>query len=140
MTDCAIAGDSIAVGLRAYAMPECRAFAKGGVNSWQFNRLWPIELTADVVVISLGSNDHIGVRTADELAAVRSRVRAKRCVWIVPSGNLPASRVPIAVIQETIRQLAAAHGDVVLTITGLSPDRIHPSLAGYRALRESIAP
>lgn len=136
---CLVLGDSIAVGL-SYFMPRCTALAKGGWNSWQYNRGFPGEFNARLVIISLGSNDHIGVRTAAELARLRDRVWADRVVWIAPAGNLPASRVPIATVQGHIAAIAAAHGDVVLPITGLSPDRIHPSWAGYRALKESIAP
>lgn len=137
---CLILGDSIAVGLRMIAMPECQMLAKSGINSWQFNRMWPGDFRGHVVVVSLGSNDHAGVKTADELERLRARISAERVAWVLPGGNLPASRVPIATIQGIIAALAAKYGDAVVPITGMSKDRIHPSAAGYRAIREAVAP
>lgn len=137
---CLILGDSIAVGLRTIAMPECEMLARGGINSWQFNRMWPGEFRGRVVVVSLGSNDHAGVKTADELQRLRTRVEAERVYWILPAGNLPASRVDINDIRQAIRKIAFAHGDAFLSIEGLTKDRIHPSAAGYRKMKEQIAP
>ena len=37
MLDCLILGDSIAVGVHMFKK-ECVAYAKGGINSWQYNR------------------------------------------------------------------------------------------------------
>ena len=37
MIDCMILGDSIAVGMHQFK-PECVAYAKGGINSWQWNK------------------------------------------------------------------------------------------------------
>ena len=37
MIDCLIVGDSIAVGTHQFK-PECVAYAKGGINSWQWNK------------------------------------------------------------------------------------------------------
>ena len=63
MIDCLIVGDSIAVGTHQFK-PDCVAYAKGGINSWQWNRKFgDKQLGANTVIISLGSNDHEGVRT-----------------------------------------------------------------------------
>jgi len=137
MIDCLIVGDSIAVGAHAFKT-ECAALARGGINSWQFNQMYPMPLDATSVVISLGSNDHAGVRTQHELEAVRARVHGKRVFWILPAGNLLASNVPITKIQAIIREIATANGDIVLEIPSLQPDHIHPSWAGYRALMEHV--
>lgn len=137
MTDCLIVGDSIAVGSNAFKT-ECAAFARGGINSWQFNRMYPMTLDAKSVVISLGSNDHSGVKTKYELEAVRGRVHGKRVYWILPAGNHPASGVPITKIQAIVREIAAANGDIVLEIPSLQPDQIHPSWAGYRAMMKQV--
>ena len=37
MIECLILGDSIAVGTQQF-YKECVAIAKGGINSWQFNK------------------------------------------------------------------------------------------------------
>lgn len=137
MIDCLIVGDSIAVGAHAFKT-ECAAFARGGINSWQFNQMYPMALDADTVVISLGSNDHAGVRTQHELEETRARVHGKRVFWILPAGNLAASNVPITKIQAIVRAIATDNGDIVLEIPSLQPDHIHPSWAGYRALMERV--
>jgi len=132
MLDCLIIGDSIAVGTKQFR-PDCVAFAKGGINSWQWNKMYvegdkgalPLSNT---VIISLGSNDHPGVKTRAELERMRDRVKGSRVFWILPAIKPN--------IQEIVKQVAAEHGDVVLPITRLQPDGIHPSWAGYKELAE----
>jgi lysophospholipase L1-like esterase len=130
-----IVGDSIAVGTKMF-MPQCQLEGKGGINTWQFNRMYKGSFYADTVIISLGSNDHKGVRTYDELFELRQRVGAKNVFWVLPAGNLPAGGVPIAKIQSIVKEIAASNGDTVLPITRLQPDGIHPSWAGYKDIAE----
>ena len=135
MIDCMIIGDSIAVGTHALR-PECELVGKGGINTWQFNNTFNVELlNAKTVIISLGSNDHRYLKTNQELIKVRGRVHVDAKVyWILPAGNLKASEVDIENVQEMIRKLAKTMGDTVVEIKGLSPDGIHPSGAGYRQI------
>ncbi len=136
MIDCLILGDSIAVGTHQFR-PECVAYAKGGWNTWQWNRDYlKNDLTANTVIISLGSNDHKGVKTYDELQKLRSKVKGSRVFWILPAGNLKAGGVAIETIQHLVKEVAAQYGDTVLPITRLQPDGIHPSGAGYKQLAE----
>ena len=135
MLECLIVGDSIAVGTKMF-MPQCQLEGKGGINTWQFNRMYKGSFYADTVIISLGSNDHKGVRTYDELFELRQRVGAKNVFWVLPAGNLPAGGVPIAKIQSIVKEIAASNGDTVLPITRLQPDGIHPSWAGYKDIAE----
>jgi len=130
MLDCLILGDSIAVGTQQFKQ-ECRAVAKGGINSWQYNKNYKGEFFADHVIISLGSNDHQGVKTRKELEDLRSRVLAKsRVYWILPAIKPD--------IQDIVRDVAAKNGDTVLPITKLQKDGIHPSWAGYKEIGEQI--
>ena len=132
MIDCIILGDSIAVGTQMYR-PECVAYALSGINTGQWNKKFKDRtLTASTVIISLGSNDHRGVKTEAELMAMRDRVTASRVFWVLPYGNGQAAGVDIATIQATVKAIAAKHGDTVLPITRVQPDRIHPSWAGYK--------
>ena len=129
MLDCLIVGDSIAVGTHHFR-PDCVAYAKGGWNTWQWNRDYlKNDLTAKTVIISLGSNDHAGVRTKSELQRLREKVGSNtRVYWILPAIKPP--------IQEIVKQMATEYGDVVLPITRLQPDGVHPSWAGYKDLAE----
>ena len=136
MLECLILGDSIAVGLTAYR-PECASLSKGGINTWQWNQRYKSQdLTADSVIISLGSNDHKHIKTLEELTKLRQRVQARQVYWILPYGNLKASEVPIENIQSIVKQLAADYGDIVVPITRVQKDNIHPSTAGYKQLSE----
>lgn len=128
MIDCLILGDSIAVGTHRYK-PECIAHAKGGINSWQFNRLYTGNFNSNVVVISLGSNDHQRINTKQELELLRNRIpHSSRVYWI-----LPANKVNI---QNIVREVAEKNHDTVIPITKLQPDGVHPSWAGYKELAE----
>ena len=136
MLECLIVGDSIAVGTHQF-MKHCAEYAKGGINSKQWNKLYKNrELIANTIIISLGSNDHKYIDTYDELFELRQRVDAGNVFWILPAGNLKGSEVPIEKIQQLVRKVAEYYGDTVLPITRLQTDGIHPSWAGYRDLAE----
>jgi hypothetical protein len=135
MLECIVLGDSIAVGTQQFAK-ECQLQGRGGINTWQFNKMYPGSFYAETVIISLGSNDHQYVKTYDQLFEMRQRVGAKNVFWVLPAGNLKASNVPIERIQGFIREIAYSYGDTVLPIRGLQPDGIHPSWAGYRDIVE----
>lgn len=131
MLECLIVGDSIAVGT-AHFKPECASIAKGGWNSWQWNKTFlkqeHHDIKAKTVIISLGSNDHKGVNTEAELEVLRAATKADRVYWILPAIKPN--------IQEIVRKVAAEHGDVVLPIAYLQKDGVHPSWAGYKQLAE----
>lgn len=132
MLECLILGDSIAVGTQQFAR-ECQLVGKGGINTWQWNQMYPTtDLTAGVVIISLATNDHKYVKTVAELEKMRARVKSQRVFWVLPAGNLKGSEVPIETIQGYVRQVAEKNGDTVLPIQGLQADGIHPSWSGYR--------
>jgi hypothetical protein len=135
MLECIVLGDSIAVGTQQFAK-ECQLQGRGGINTWQFNKMYPGSFYAETVIISLGSNDHQYVKTYDQLFEMRQRVGAKNVFWVLPAGNLKASNVPIERIQGFIREIAYSYGDTVLPIRGLQPDGIHPSWAGYKDIVE----
>jgi hypothetical protein len=130
-----VLGDSIAVGTQMFAK-ECQLQGKGGINTSQFNKMYPGSFYAETVIISLGSNDHQYVKTYDQLFEMRQRIGAKRVFWVLPAGNLKASNVPIERIQGYVREIAYANGDTVLPIRGLQPDGIHPSWSGYKDIVE----
>jgi len=129
MLECLILGDSIAVGTHQ-ARSECVAYARGGWNTSQWNRAYlKNDLSAQTVIISLGSNDHKGVRTKAELQRIREKVgTTARVFWILPAIKPE--------IQAIVRGMAEEYGDTVLPITRLQKDGVHPSWAGYEQLAE----
>ena len=128
MIECLIIGDSIAVGTHHFR-PECVAYAKGGWNTWQWNKDYlKNDLSANTVIISLGSNDHKGVKTQQELETMRAKVKADRVFWILPAIKEP--------IQHIVKEIAVKNGDTVLPITRLQKDGVHPSWTGYKELAE----
>ena len=130
MLDCLILGDSIAVGT-AQARPECVSYSKGGINSydWLNKNVGKSPYIAKHVIISLGSNDHRGVKTESELNTIRQLTKADRVYWILPAIKPE--------VQEIVRRIAVENGDVILPIKDLSTDRVHPTTKGYRQLAEA---
>ena len=130
MIECLILGDSIAVGLSKFK-PECRVVAKGGINTWQFNQQYKVDLTSEIVIISLGSNDHSKINSRKELEELRARVAANTLLyWILPAIKPH--------IQEIVNDIARKNGDIVITIPKLQKDGIHPSWAGYKEMVPQI--
>jgi lysophospholipase L1-like esterase len=135
MLECLIIGDSIAVGT-ATVRQECVSYSKGGINSYQWvnQNISKMPLQAKTVIISLGSNDHKGVKTQKELETIRELTKADRVYWILPHGNHPKSNVSIEDIQAIVKKVAEKNSDIVLPITRVQKDNIHPSWAGYKEL------
>jgi lysophospholipase L1-like esterase len=135
MIDCMIIGDSIAVGTAAFKH-ECVAdYAKGGINTHQWNSLFKdANLSASMMIISLGTNDHQYVNTRRELMVMRERVTANKVFWVLPYGNNPKSGVSIKEIQDAVKEIAIIHGDTILPIKRVQADGIHPSWAGYKEI------
>lgn len=131
MLSCLILGDSIAVGTKMFAPQECVSYSKGGINSWQWNKKFgKVSLKAGTVVISLGTNDHRGVKTREELVKIRERVRG-RVVWIMPPCN---ERFCKPWVNDVVSKISYRFGDKVIGTARVQPDHIHPSWAGYKEL------
>ena len=134
MIDCLIIGDSIAVGTHM-ARPECVAYARGGWNSWQWNKDYLSKASgqpAKTVIISLGANDHKGVKTEFELRKMREAIKGYRVFWIDPGQD----RKPVP--HDAIVRIAKEYGDTILPRpkTHMSADGIHPTGRGYKELAE----
>ena len=134
MLECLIIGDSIAVGT-AIARPKCVSYSKGGWNSWQWNKDYLSKASAQpakTVIISLGANDHKGVKTEQELRKMRGLIKGERVFWISPG----AERKPVP--QAAIESIAREYGDTVLSRPEkqMSADGIHPTGRGYKTLAE----
>jgi lysophospholipase L1-like esterase len=134
MLECMIVGDSIAVGTAA-ARKECVSYAKGGWNSWQWNKDYLVQASAQsakTVIISLGANDHKGVKTEQELRKMRESIKGNRVFWIDPGKD----RKPIP--HDAIVKIAQEYGDTILLRPKdhMSGDGVHPTGRGYKILAE----
>jgi len=126
MLDCLILGDSIAEGI-AQHRPECIVYAKTGITSRAWNNANITKLLkAKTVVISLGTNDSANINTRRELETLREMVSAELVFWILPA-NKPS-------IHAFIRELAEDCHDVVLPVSNISRDNVHPTTKGYKLL------
>lgn len=131
MIDCLIIGDSIAVGTKMFR-PECADYAKGGITSLGWNKKYGNnDLTANTVIISLGTNDWEKADTYGMLINIRSKIKGQRVFWILPNEQSK----PLIVHQ--VREVAGRFNDVVLPTTRWQADKIHPSWAGYKSIAES---
>ncbi len=129
-----IIGDSIAVGT-AMARPDCVSYSRGGWNSWQWNKDYLSVVSskpAKTLIISLGANDHKGVKTEEELRKMRSTVKADRVFWIDPGQD----RKPIP--HDAIVRIAKEYGDTIIPRPKdhMSGDGVHPTGRGYKILGE----
>jgi lysophospholipase L1-like esterase len=129
-----IIGDSIAVGT-SMARKECVSYAKGGWNSWQWNKDYLAKASAQpakTIIISLGANDHKGVKTEVELRKMRHAIQGSRVFWIDPGKD----RKPIQ--HDAMVRIATEYGDTVLSRPKdhMSSDGIHPTGRGYKELAE----
>ena len=125
MIDCMIVGDSIGVGV-SHVRKECVSTAVGGINSWQANQYNSNKkVVAKTVIISLGSNDHKGVKTEAELRKLRANTTADRVYWILPAIKPD--------IQEIVRTVAADWKDIVLPISETT-DKVHPTMRSYKEI------
>jgi lysophospholipase L1-like esterase len=134
MLECLIIGDSIAVGT-AMVRKECVSYARGGWNSWQWNKDYLEKVKgnpAKTVIISLGANDHKGVKTEQELRKMREAIKGNRVFWIDPGKD----RKPIP--HDAIVKIAQEYGDTILLRPKdqMSGDGVHPTGRGYKILAE----
>jgi lysophospholipase L1-like esterase len=126
-----IIGDSIAVGV-AQQRPECVAYAKGGINTHQWNNKYGNKVLASpAVIISLGTNDHSGVHTFKELSRMRASVTAERVYWIMPPCN---DKFCKSDVNDIVKIIANSRGDTIISTQRLQKDAVHPSWAGYKEL------
>lgn len=134
MIECLIIGDSIAVGTKMFAPKDCVAYAKGGWNSWQWNRDYlghNLDFNANSIVISLGTNDHKYIKTEDELRKMRKELHGNRVIWILPPCNEGFCKPEVNGI---VCKIAKEYHDKVIKTDKLQPDHIHPNASGYKEL------
>lgn len=130
MFDCLIMGDSIAVGAHMFR-PECVSYSKGGITSHGWDKLYGKKnLTAETVIISLGTNDSKGDYTYGKLMEIREKIKGKRVFWIAPHEKSK----PMAYYN--VNFIAGIFGDNVIWTEHYQKDKIHPSWAGYKELMD----
>lgn len=138
MIDCLVMGDSIAVGTHMF-MKHCVSYSTGGYNTWQWNKKYLDSnkegFGAEVVVISLGTNDHKGVNTLAELQKMRSKVKAQRVYWIMPPCNDGFCKPNVNAF---VKQVADQNGDIIINTKRVQTDNVHPSTAGYKELSNQV--
>jgi hypothetical protein len=113
---CAVIGDSIAVDLRPF-FRECRFAVQIGIGTAAINARMPG--SADVIVVSAGTNDYLTPGLLARLQALRSHAGAARVIWIKPVPQAAAAAV------DTV---ANAHGDAVVpfVVSRTDRERVHP--------------
>jgi hypothetical protein len=119
---CAVVGDSIAVGAGQH-IEACRVNAKIGIPSKAI--IGRVNSSADVNVVSAGSNDPANPNLRANLERIRSR--ARRVIWILPIDGRARAEV---------HAVATAHGDSVVSFAPAG-DHVHPR--SDVALARSIA-
>ncbi len=123
MLECAIVGDSIAVGV-SRAMPQCQRIAIGNISSQTYAKNYTKDVKANRVLISIGSNDGVNVNSEQNMTTMRKRITGK-VTWLLSANNSKAN--------EAAKKVAKAFGDNVLEVKPyVGPDKVHPNPAGYK--------
>lgn len=123
--DCIAIGDSIAVGAGQAA--HCSINAKVGASS-SYIANHTLSTNKSVAIISAGSNDASNPKLASNLEKIRSKIKSKTVVWIVPY-NRTAARAVISV--------ARNNGDRYIDLVSVKTnDGVHP--ASYRQLIKRV--
>lgn len=112
MVDCAIVGDSIAVGIAA-RMPRCISSAKIGE---QAAAIVGRVRDADVLIVSAGSNGPHAPDLEGNLKLIRAKATA-RVIWILPVD---------VVASATVKRVAKEHDDIAVRFDPC-PDLVHPA-------------
>ena len=128
MLECLIIGDSIAQGI-SNIRKECTAYVKSGINSRNWNNRYVMNnLSANTVIISLGTNDPENMNSFKELLLLRQMIYGKKVLWVMP---------PIKPsVQDIVRIIANSYSDAIIVIPELSKDKVHPTTNGYKQLAE----
>ena len=114
---CTVAGDSLAIGVAAYAT-QCVALARVGIGSGEYLRTLARPIGGERVVISLGVNDGPGAATLQNLARLRGCITAQEVFWLLPGLSDHA--------RAAIRRVAEAFGDRLIDTKGVvGPDHLH---------------
>jgi lysophospholipase L1-like esterase len=128
MFECLVIGDSIAQGI-SNVRKECVAYVKSGINSKNWNNRYVMkDLSANTVIISLGTNDPETMNSFKELLLLRQLVYGKKVIWVMPPIKPP--------VQDIVRIIANSYSDTILEIPELSKDKVHPTTNGYKQLAE----
>lgn len=128
MLECLILGDSIGRGI-ANMRKECNHLTEIGINSAEWNRKYGksmilTDMDYKTTIISLGSNDSNLDRLERELRQIRSNIKNKDVIWIIPSEKRQEQRHIVTLV-------ASVYNDRMVEIPAFSQDGIHPSVRGY---------
>jgi lysophospholipase L1-like esterase len=123
-------GDSIAVGTHMFRK-ECVAYAQTGISSSGWDKKFgQNNLTANTVIISLGTNDWEKYNTEAKLIEIRNKIKSSRVFWVEPNFTSRPNTVQI------VRKVAEKFNDTIIVTTRWQPDKIHPTSLGYKNIAE----
>ena len=109
---------------------------KSGINSEQYYKTYVSPhrnyFGAEVVIISLGSNDSGNVKTYAELQKLRDHVKAERVYWILPNPEKFPNQ------SQDVTKIANQFGDTIIQPKHYSSDRIHPTSGSYKEIAAQV--
>ena len=125
--ECAILGDSIAVGVAQHRR-YCYRDAVVGITSQNFTKRMTL-INANHVLISLGSNDSPTMNTESNLLKIRNSVAADTVTWLLSANNPSA--------HSAAKTVAATFHDRVIEVKPfVGYDGVHSTIAGYRSIAD----
>jgi lysophospholipase L1-like esterase len=123
MVECAVLGDSIAVGV-ARLRNTCQVQAVVGITSDVYVSRFRNGVHAGQVLISLGSNDSSDPKSEAAMRLLRSRINADQVTWLLSANNQRTADIA--------RKIAREHMDRVIDSRPfIGQDGVHPTASGY---------
>lgn len=128
---CLFLGDSIDVGaaaaVRARYGVTCDVAAREGVSAATVASWPPIAKAYDTAIVSLGSNIPDDPRLAERIEGIRTALRARRVIWLLPYHRGAAA---------VVTRIAIRFRDDRLDLAAIATrDGVHPD---YRALADAL--
>jgi len=120
--DCVVVGDSLAAGVgtainRQVTGTSCRIAARREEPASRIRRTME-PVVADVAIVSAGANDAASPTLAQDIRIIRSMIRARQVIWLLPRNRRAAAAA---------RAVCLRTGDVAVDLIGyVSDDGIHP--------------
>lgn len=126
MADCAVIGDSLAVGLAAALGARCSSRARVGAGATEAGS-WGLPGSRGLLIVALGSNGPTPAALQASLRSIAARADAtgKRVVWILPVREPNRS---------VVARVAASRGEPALSFAP-GKDGVHPRAYGPLAAR-----
>lgn len=128
MVDCAIIGDEITANV-IYERSQCYTKVLESISSTNYALWAAMNISADHVLISLGTYDKSTVNTERNLIEIRKKLNSKKVTWLLSSANQSANQIA--------KSVAERFGDQTIEIRPyVGSDGVHLTQEGAKHIAD----